>query len=268
MVATQRFRYGTEPTSFGDLRLPDGIGPHPVVVLIHGGFWRAQYGLDLMGRLGDDLAARGFASWNIEYRRGGEPGGGWPGTLQDVARATERLRDLAPEHALDLGRVVTLGHSAGGHLALWVAARPRLPVGALGTGDMGALTGPSALRVVGAISQAGAADLAECWRQGLGRGAVAELLGGTPDEVPERYAAADPARALPLGIRQALVHGTLDDVVPLDISERYVAAAIEAGDDARLRPIAGADHRAVIDPTTPAWAACVEELLRMVPRDR
>lgn len=200
MVAARRFRYGPEPTGFGDLRLPEGAGPHPVVILIHGGFWRAQYGLDLMDKLGDDLAGRGIASWNIEYRRVGEAGGGWPGTLQDVARATERLRDLAPEHGLDLARVVTIGHSAGGHLALWVAARPRLPLGALGDGDAAMLTGAGALPVIGAISQAGVADLTEGWRQGLGRGAVAALLGGGPAEVPERYAAADPARALPLGI--------------------------------------------------------------------
>jgi acetyl esterase/lipase len=260
----ERFGYGPAPTGFAELRLPSGGGPHPVVITIHGGFWRARYGLDLMDRLGDDLAARGIATWNIEYRRVGEPGGGFPGTLIDVATAAERLRAVAADRALDLGRVITLGHSAGGHLALWLAARRRLPVGALGTGDMAALTGPDTLPLVGAISQAGVADLTAGWEQGLGNGAVRDFIGGGPDEFPERYAVTDPARSLPLGVPQALVHGLRDDVVPPGISERYLAAATDAGDDIRLRAIPDADHMAVIDPATPAWAVIVEEARRLL----
>ena len=234
------------------------------MLLIHGGFWRARYGLDLMDRLGDDLAARGVATWNIEYRRVGEPGGGFPGTLRDVASAAERLRTLAADRALDLGRVLTLGHSAGGHLALWLAARRRLPVGALGTGDAAALTGPDTLPLVGAISQAGVADLTACWRQNLGNGAVRDFIGGGAEEYPERYAVADPARSLPLGVPQVLVHGLRDDIVPPGISELYLAAATRAGDDVRLRAIPDADHFAVIDPATPAWAVIVEEVQRLL----
>ena len=260
----ERFTYGPAPTGFAELRVPTGVGPHPVVILIHGGFWRARYGLDLMDRLGDDLAARGIASWNIEYRRVGEPGGGYPGTLIDVATATELLRTIAVDRALDLGRVLTLGHSAGGHLALWLAARHRLPIGALGAGDAAALTGPEALPLVGAISQAGVADLTAGWRQKLGNGAVSDFIGGGADAFPERYAVADPALSLPLGIPQVLVHGLLDDIVPPNISERYLATATAVGDDARLRIIPNADHMAVIDPRTPAWAAIVEETQRLL----
>jgi len=263
-MMAERFTYGPAPTGFAELRLPSGIGPHPVVILIHGGFWRARHGLDLMNRLGDDLAARGIATWNIEYRRVGEPGGGYPGTLIDVATAAETLRAVAVDHALDLGRVVTLGHSAGGHLALWLAARQRLPVGALGTGAAAALTGPDALPLVGAISQAGVADLTAGWRQKLGNGAVSDFIGGGADEFPERYAVADPALSLPLGVPQVLVHGLRDDIVPPGISELYLAAATQAGDDARLRAIPAADHMAVIDPTTPAWAVIVEEVRRLL----
>lgn len=252
------------PPGFGDLRLPSGAGPHPVVILIHGGYWRAAYGLDLMHDLGDDLTRRGFASWNIEYRRVGEPGGGWPGTMQDVARATDFLRTLAPTHRLDLARVVPIGHSAGGHLALWLAARRRLPVGALGPDDTANLTGPTALPLAGAISQAGVTDLTEGWRRNLSNGAVATLLGGSPAAVPDRYTTADPARVLPLGIPQTLIHGTLDDIVPPEISRLYTAAAQRAGDDVRLREIPGADHFDMIDSTTAAWAAVVEELLRLL----
>lgn len=258
-AAPRRLRYGPAPTGFGDLRVPAGDGPHPVVILVHGGYWRARYGLDLMDRLGDDLASRGVASWNIEYRRVGEPGGGWPGTFVDVAAAADQLRTIAAEYNVDLARVVAIGHSAGGHLALWLAARRRVAPGALGDGDVAPLTGPVALPLTGVISQAGVADLTDGWRRDLSNGAVADLLGGAPEEVPERYAAANPARLLPLGLPQVLVHGEGDDIVPLALSRDYAAAAREAGDDARFRPVPG-DHFDIIDPTTPAWAAIIDEL--------
>src|SRR5258706_4695885 len=121
-----RLAYGAEPFQFGELYLPDNAGPHPVVILIHGGYWRARYGLDLMIGLAHDLAARGVAVWNIEYRRVGNPGGGWPGTLLDVALAADNLKIVAQAYALDLQRVIPIGHSAGGHLAFWPAARPNL----------------------------------------------------------------------------------------------------------------------------------------------
>jgi acetyl esterase/lipase len=260
-----RFLYAPAPTGFVELRVPPGPGPFPVVVLIHGGFWHTPYGLDLMDGPGDDLARRGIAAWNIEYRRVGEPGGGWPGTLIDAARATDRLADLGLTHRLDLSRVITVGHSAGGHLALWIAARRRLPIGALGADESVArLTGPAAFPLVGAISLAGVVDLADGYRRDLGLGAVADLLGGAPDRVPDRYAVADPARLLPLGLAQALVHGDRDTIVPPDLSRAYAAAARAAGDPVRLRIIPAADHFAMIDPTSPAWAATVEEIAAML----
>jgi pimeloyl-ACP methyl ester carboxylesterase len=174
------------------------------------------------------------------------------------------LRAVAANRALDLGRVITLGHSAGGHLALWLAARHRLPVGALGDGDAAVLTGPDVLPLVGAISQAGVVDLTAGWQRKLGNGAVSDFIGGGADMFPERYAIADPALSLPLGIPQVLVHGLRDDIVPPIISELYLAAATRAGDDVRLRAIPDADHMAVIDPTTPAWAVIIEEVQRLL----
>ncbi len=206
-----RLAYGPGAFQFGDLRLPagPGPGPHPTVVLIHGGYWRARYGLKLMTGLAKDLAARGYAAWNIEYRRIGNPGGGWPGTFLDVAQATDYLREIAPTYALDLKRVVPIGHSAGGHLALWLAGRPRIPAGdplagsnlkedlhpcgensvpvgarVVGSGGEGLYGRP--LVPAGAISLAGVVDLALAWQLHLSMDAVVELLGGTPDEVPER----------------------------------------------------------------------------------
>lgn len=249
-----RLLYGPDALHFGDLRLPAGAGPHPVVALIHGGFWRARYGLDLMDGLGEDLARRGIASWNIEYRRVGDPGGGWPGTLEDVARATDHLRTLAETYPLDLTRLVALGHSAGGHLALWLAGRARLPAGLPGA------SGPGYCPVAGAIGLAAVTDLVEGWRRGLSVDAVAAFIGGTPATAPERYAVASPRALLPLGVPQALVHGAADDIVPPALSRDYAAAATAAGDAVRLHELPGVEHFAVIDPTSAAWAAIVEEL--------
>ncbi|HET8631375.1 MAG TPA: alpha/beta hydrolase [Thermomicrobiales bacterium] len=260
--ARRRHAYGPAPAQFGDLRLPAGARSSPVAILVHGGYWRARYGLDLMDGLGDDLARRGVASWNIEYRRVGEAGGGWPGTFRDVARAADTLRDLAARHPLDLARIAAVGHSAGGHLALWLAARPRLDPAAR------RLLAPNSPDppIAGVVSLAGVNDLALAWRLGLSDGAAAELLGGGPDAVPERYAAASPAALLPLGVPQVLLHGTADADVPPELSATYAAAATAAGDPIRLRELPGVDHFALIAPDSTAWAAAVAELLPLLGR--
>lgn len=259
-MAKQQLRliYGPAPSQFADLYLPAAAGPHPLVILLHGGYWRARYGLDLMTPLAADLVAHGYAAWNIEYRRVGEPGGGWPGTFTDVAAAVEWLRASPYAQQLDWSCCVAIGHSAGGHLALWLAARHRLAPGTLGAANA-VLTGPTALRLAGVISQAGVNNLQTAYQRGLSNNAVVELLGGTPNEVPDRYAAADPSQLLPLGLPQVLVHSPADDLVPLALSEDYARAAAAAGDPAHFRQLTG-DHFTLIDPTTPDWAVILEEL--------
>ena len=253
-VATQqaspaiRIRYGPAPSQFGDLRLPGTSGPHPVVVGLHGGWWRAAFGLEPHGPLCAALTADGFATWNVEYRRVGEEGGGWPGTFEDVGRAADFLAELAPAHDLDLSRIVTVGFSAGGHLALWVAGRHRLASGH-------PLRPRAPVQLRGAVSLAGAVDLAHCAKMGLGEHAAAKLLGGKPGDVPERYAAGSPSSLLPLGVPQSLLHGTADDVVPHEVSRRHHAAAVSAGDDAELQLLPGVDHFQLIDPLAPTWPA-------------
>lgn len=252
-----RLFYGTDPLQFGELYLPEGSGPHPVVILIHGGFWRAAYDLTLMTGLAEDLARQGIAAWNIEYRRVGDVGGGWPGTLLDVAQAADYLPTIAADHNLDLKRVVTVGHSAGGHLALWLAARAKIPPQSILASRERPLT------LAGAISLAGVVDLELSWQLNLGKGAASELLGGGFDEVPERYAVASPAALLPTGIPQVLIHGTEDDRVPLVVSQQYTEKALKAGDAVTLIELAGDDHFVVIDPTSAAWRTTMAQVRRL-----
>jgi acetyl esterase/lipase len=227
-------RYGTEPDQFGQLR--PAAGTAPVVVLLHGGYWRQRYGLDLMEPLAADLNARGYAVWNLEYRRTG-----WPDLFDDVAAGLDALAGLA-DRGLDLTRVALVGHSAGGHLALWVC------------------TARTRIRPAFVVSLAGVCDLVEAARQRLSRGAVLELLGGGPDEVPDRYREACPTLLLPLGVRQLVVHGTEDGGVPFEFGPRYVAAARAAGDDCELLALPGVEHFALIDPASAAWAEVATRL--------
>jgi acetyl esterase/lipase len=254
----QRIAYGTEKLQFGDLYLPEREGPHPVIILIHGGFWRTGYGLSLMDGLASSLARRGMAAWNIEYRRVGDIGGGWPNTLLDVAHATDHLREIAPTYQLNLQHVIPVGHSAGGHLAFWLAARHRLPQGS-------PLAIGKPLALAAAVSLAGAVDLEHTWRLNLGGGAASALLGGGYDAVPERYRAASPAALLPLGIPQVLIHGTSDDRVPLVVSQDYATRASDAGDNVTLVELPGTDHFALIDARSTAWTSTLREIQKVLP---
>jgi acetyl esterase/lipase len=252
-----RMAYGDEPLQFGDLYMPPGTELRPVVILIHGGFWRAEYGLSLMAGLAENLAQRGFAAWNIEYRRVGDAGGGWPNTLLDVARATDHLRALQQSYSLDLQRIIPVGHSAGGHLALWLCARHKL------TGSSLLPDNTTPQSITGAVSLAGAMDLEHVWQLHLGNDAAIELLGGDPTTVSERYITASPAAHLPLGIPQVLIHGTDDDRVPLIVSQVYAEKARAVGDPVTLIELPGADHFVLIDPASAAWATTVREIARL-----
>lgn len=224
------------PDTVLDLHVPDDVRSGTTVVLVHGGFWREEYRRDLMTPLVPSLLAQGHVVVNLEYRRVGGAGG-WPTTLTDVAAGIDALADL---EVVDADRVVTVGHSAGGHLAVWAAARHLLPVGAPGAGPL--------VRPCAAVAQAGVLDLAGA--AGLGAGAVDALLDGTSDE---RLDVADPSRLLPTGVPVVLVHGADDDIVPLAQSEAYLAAATAAGDAPRLL-VGPGDHFSVIDPAHDRWS--------------
>jgi pimeloyl-ACP methyl ester carboxylesterase len=220
-------RYGDDPSQVAELF--EAERPLGIAVVLHGGFWRDRYDRHLMDALCVDLASRGWAAWNLEYRRLGS-GGGWPATCDDVAEGIERLA----------GRdAVAIGHSAGGHLALWAAAEGL---------------------VRGAVAQAGVADLVEAYRLGLSDRVAGELLSGGPEERPDAYAAASPAHRLPLGVPQLLVHGEDDAIVPVSMSREYARAASAAGDEVQLVALAGVGHFEHLDPASEAWAAVVRWL--------
>jgi acetyl esterase/lipase len=227
-AADERLAYGPQPKQFGDLRLPAVDRLLPLAVVIHGGAWQAMYNLIHTGHLCIALEQAGIATWNVEYRSRGDVGGMWPGAGDDVAAAIEFVDELAEGYPLDPERVVLVGHSAGGQLALWGAKRAGLPVVAL----------------------AAVSDLRESAQRVGPDGAVARFLGGMPAEVPDRYAEASPRELLPLGVRQILVHGNADDGVPYAQSVSYVAAA---GREAELVTLDGAGHFEPIDPQAREW---------------
>ncbi|TPG29902.1 alpha/beta hydrolase [Mycobacterium hodleri] len=240
-----RVAYGEHPSQYAELSLPSGPEPSPVVVIIHGGYWSSSYGAELGRPLAAELVGRGFAALNVEYRRVGG-GGGWPQTGQDVAAAVDALRDRST--GLDLKKVVALGHSAGGQLAGWLAARR-----------------DGAVPLTGAVLQAGVLDLVRGSVEGLGGGAVDTFLGGSPAQEPDAYAEASPIALVPLGVPTVCVHGTADPLVPISQSETFVAAARAAGDTTELRTFSG-DHFAPITVGTQAWDVCVEGLRQLTGR--
>ena len=241
MLKSRTIRYGPHHSNVGDLWLPVGSAEHiPVVVLMHGGFWRSMYTKRLMNGLANDVARRGWAAWNIEYRRVGifGKGGGWPTTLLDVAAAIDHLALI--EESVDITRVVTCGHSAGGQLALWAVARGQLPASTPGAGK--------AVPVRGAVSLSGLVDLEGADRLGLGRQATARFMDGHWNEQPDRYLHASPRALLPLGVPQVLLHAGNDAVVPASMSRDYQREATSKGDPARFLLVEGIGHRQLIDP--------------------
>lgn len=242
--------YGREPSQYGELRLPAGRGPHPVVVLVHGGCFRKDYAdARSIGAMADALTREGMATWSIEYRRLSEPGGGWPGTYRDVATGVDYVRHLAPRYRLDLRRVVFLGHSAGGHLAHWAAARARLEPGS-------ALYVANPLKPRGVVNLAGRMDMLlgiDAYDAACNLPVVSMLLGGSPGQVPERYAQVSLPGLLPLGVRQVLIWGSREDYVPEPQARDFLAAARRSGDDIQLKIVPGAGHFETASPLSSAW---------------
>jgi len=249
----QRFRYGRSGQQLCELHLPGGAGPHPVAVVLHGGYWRAARTRRYMRPLCADLARHGWAAWNVEYRRiGRRQGGGWPATFLDVASGIDYLAGL--DAGLDLGRVAAVGHSAGGHLALWAAARDRL--GASAPGSRPRVRIRAAVVAIAAVS-----DLEANPQLSMPGEPVHELMGCAPGDAPDdRYRLANPIRLLPLGAPILLVHGEADETVPVRRSRDFAARARAAGDSVTLTTPPALTHRAVVDPRRAAWREAVRWL--------
>lgn len=248
------FPYGKSPSQIGELRVPAGSdGPYPVVVLIHGGCWQSAHDYVYMTRVADWFERRGIATWTLEYRRLGEPGGGWPGTFADIADGTDKLRMVAKTHSLDLKRVYAAGHAAGGQLALWLASREELA-------EKSELFRKNALQIRGVVGLAAITDLA-AYRQGPAgscNASVDALMGGDPERFPRRYAETSPRQRLPLDVPVAFVHGGRDPVAsPVSVHD-FVEAATKAGDRAKLITLPEAGHYDVVAPGPNSEAALAE----------
>ncbi len=246
---TAKIAYGAAPHQFAELWLPDGKGLHPTLVMIHGGCWLADLpGTELMAYLSEDLREHGYAVWSIDYRRLGDEGGGYPGTFLDTATAIDKLRDIAPKNKLDLKKLVAIGHSAGGHLATWAAARSHLP-------KSSPLATPNPLPITGVVSLAGINDLAAYREKGP------SACGGPPTidalvdakRKGDLYADTSPAALLPIGVKQAVISGALDKIVPPPFGKDFAALATKKGDAAKEITLENAGHFELIDPTSDAW---------------
>lgn len=258
--------YGPAPVQVGDLRLPAGKGPHPVVIVIHGGCWWKGFATrQNTAALASRLTERGFATWNIDYRQigpQGDAGAGWPGTFQDWAAATDHVRNLAKRHPLDLARVAVTGHSAGAHAALWVAGRHKLPKDS-------AIASPDPLKIAAVVAIDGPSDPGsdrEAFEKGCGVPAVTSLFGGTPAQQPVRYAQGAAQALLPLGLKSGVISGSL--FLSPAAATRWVTAARAGGDQASALVLGGTGHFELIAPGSPVWPqveAFLVEQLKVAP---
>jgi acetyl esterase/lipase len=253
---SETIRYGEDQMQLVDLWLPEGAGPHPTVLMVHGGCWQTEIAdRRIMNWIADDLRRRGVAVWNIDYRGVDREGGGYPGTFADAAAAADALREHAPRFNLDISRLVATGHSAGGHLALWLAGRPRLPQGSpLRTAD------PLPIHAV--VSLGGLPDLEKAARppgSGCGTEVIGRLTGGN-------FADTSVPRLAPLGVPQVLVNGLQDRIIPTAYAESYAVLMRAAGDEVRVRLVDRTGHVELIAPESAAWSVAVEEIMRALGR--
>lgn len=251
-----RIPYGDDPLQFGDLRIPDGDGPHPVAIFIHGGQWKAEFDISHSDKLTDALTRNGIATWSLEYRRIGNAGGGWPGTFLDIAAGADHLRSIADSHDLDLERVISMGHSAGGHLAIWLASRASIPPGS-------AIHVQDPIALHGVLGLAPAADLRLLHGTEFCGDVIEALMDGSPDAVPDHYRWGDPVQFSPGRIPQLLVIGKYDAVwAPSGLS--YFEVARARGDDVEMIEATESGHFEMIDPDSSTWPLVLESARQLL----
>lgn len=264
LTADHRIHYGPGPYQFGDLWIPQTRSPLPLVVFFHGGWWKSEYDLSYAGSLCSALKEEGIATWSVEYRRVGETGGGWPATFQDAAAGFDYVATLGKNYPLDLSRVFTMGHSAGGHLAFWVAGRHHLDPDSDLYQPRPTVPLRGAISLAGAVDLRLAVDLSGDATFANDKHQVFALMGGTPQGLPERYRAGNPGDLLPFQAPQLLIQGTEDDQIPLDLPARWADKSRRLGDRATVMIIPSADHDDVVDPGSGAWESVRQSVRKMI----
>lgn len=266
LTADHRIHYGAGPWQFGDLWIPQTRGRSvlPLVVFYHGGWWKSQYDLGYSGYLCEALKKEGIASWSVEYRRVGETGGGWPATFQDAAAGFDFVATLARSYPLDLSRVITMGHSAGGHLAFWVAGRHHIDAHSEIYQPRPQVPLHGAVSLAGAVDLRLAIDLSGYFTFAHDKDEVYDLMGGRPQDLPDRYKAGNPGDLLPFQVPQLLIQGSADDQIPPELPWRWADMSRRLGDSATVNIIPSADHLDVVDPDSRAWGAVRDDVRKMI----
>jgi acetyl esterase/lipase len=263
--ADYRLSYGNDPHQFAELRLPSGRGPYPVAIILHGGCWLSSVATAKnTAALADALRDEGIATWNVEYRAVDDKGGGWPGTFKDAASAADYLKKIASKYSLDLNHVVAIGHSAGGHLALWLAARHKLPSTSI-------LYSKHPLLLSGVITLGGIGDLQAFNAQTMnpcGADTISRLLGNAPELLTQRYQEASPVALLPLGVPQILIYGSDDVIVPASFGQAYAKTAEKSGDTVQLIIVNNAGHHEYVAPNSITWPAVKQSILSLINKSK
>jgi acetyl esterase/lipase len=264
--ADHRISYGTNEFQFGELWLPINAErrPVPLVVFVHGGWWKSEYDLTHASHLCAALKAAGVATWSIEYRRVGSTGGGWPTTFLDVAAGCDYVTTLAKSFPVDLNRILAMGHSAGGHLAFWLGGRHHVPEASLIYMPRPKVGLRGVIALAGAVDLRLTCDLSGSFRFAHDKHEVYNLMGGSPAEFQDRYRAASPGDLLPLGLPQVLIQGSEDDQIPPELPGRWAELARQQGDTVTVTMIPLANHLDVVDPQSKAWATVRSAVLTML----
>jgi acetyl esterase/lipase len=263
-----RLPYGSLPLQFGDLWLPKltAGAKHrwPLVVFVHGGWWKSEYDLDYAGFLCEAMRAQGVAVWSLEYRRVGDDGGGFSGTMQDVAAGMDHVAELAKAYPLDTTKVIAAGHSAGGQLAFWLAGRHHIPHDSVLAQPQPTIPLRGVVALAGAVDLRLTIELTGFFTFQNGGPNTKSLMGGDPKQYPERYAAANPGQLLPFGMRQILVQGSDDDQIAPQLPQRWAAEARRQGDSVEVLIVPNADHFDIVDPESKAWPVTREAMLSLL----
>jgi acetyl esterase/lipase len=266
LPADHRIHYAAGSCQFGDLWLPPGppAARVPLVVFFHGGWWKSRYDLGYAGYLCSAFTKEGIAVWSVEYRRVGDTGGGWPTTFQDAAAGVDYAAVLARSYPLDLSRVITMGHSAGGHLAFWVAGRHHIAPNSEIYVPRPQVSLRGAVALAGAVDLRLTVDLAGYFTYTHDREEVRHLMGGLPPEFADRYKAGNPGDLLPLNVPQVLLQGSADDQIPPDLPNLWAAMARRSGDKVTVEMIPSADHFDLVNPQSHAWGTVRDAVRKLV----